>query len=223
VLRFQQSDHKKLNRNSSISGGIIIDNITLAQELPMPQLSWPGSATRPPDCSEYTFAWTTSARAENYQLQIYTHINGREEIVRDTLVSVDQITVRQLPKDSSYFCRVRMVNPYLKGEWSRPLVFRTFETFEVSLQIKGVISEKEGVMLQASHLPAYEYQWYKNGEPVSNEKNYVFNAREPGKYTVFISNKDCGVMSPPVKLEAKAFGVLSNSEETGNAKDQGGR
>ncbi|MFP4094620.1 MAG: hypothetical protein ACLFUB_09055 [Cyclobacteriaceae bacterium] len=222
VLRFQQSDSEKLNIENGDKRGLFLDNITIASALPLPVVSWPQNGNLP-DCSEYEFTWTTSSRAEEYHLQIYTHVSGAEEIIIDTVVQDKSYKMQKLPVDSSLFCRVKMKNGYLQSSWSQPLVFHTYETFSVDLQIRGTVEEENSILLQASEVPDVEYQWFRDGEPVDEQETHLFSAKKPGKYHVYIHNQDCGIASPSVVLRKEAFDVITTDEkDTASGSDNRG-
>ncbi|WPP53077.1 fibronectin type III domain-containing protein [Catalinimonas niigatensis] len=210
VIRFQQSGSRKFSGMGNLKGGIYIDNITVAQNITKPEILWPPDSTQLTECGVHTFSWTKTPLAENYQMQIYTYKGGNEVIVQDTIITEVSHTVKNLIEDSAYYCKVKAFNTYTSSKWSSPVAFRTFSTFEADLQISGKLKEENKVILQASEFPSYEYQWYKNGEPLNSKANHRFTVDEPGKYTVFISNKICGMMSPTLEISPSTLGFIED-------------
>ncbi|MEK6477562.1 fibronectin type III domain-containing protein [Catalinimonas sp. 4WD22] len=211
VIRFQQSGDRKFTGTGNLKGGIYLDDISVAQSIPAPQVVGAADSLLLNICGEYFFKWAKVKAAENFHFQVYTYEHGKEVVVQDTIITDASHTVTGLEEDSAYFCRVKAYNVYTSSKWSTPVTFDTFTTFEADLQIYDANSDQHKIVLQANEKPSYEYRWFKNGKPLDEESSHLCTVSEPGEYSVFISNNSCGIMSAPLKIEGETLGMANDN------------
>jgi hypothetical protein len=57
---------------------------------------------------------------------------------------------------------------------------------------KIIICPGETIRLQSSRDINWDYTWNRNGVPISNSNDFIYNATQPGSYTVLITNRLTG-------------------------------
>lgn len=220
VVRFQQSDDRRFDGRGNMKGGLYLDNVVVTNILNTPLVALPSDSTLLTDCQEYPLNWQEVINSTSYRAQLFVMDGEKEMVVKDTSLTSNKVLFTELAEDSTYYCRVQALGNFTAGEWSNPVMFRTYRMFEASLQISGVVQDENTVVLQASKLPAHEYQWYRNGEKLDSTNKPNLSVQEPGEYSVFITNESCGVMSPALEVNAKALG-LKEGEDTKKAASRG--
>ncbi|MCS6904721.1 MAG: fibronectin type III domain-containing protein [Bacteroidia bacterium] len=89
---------------------------------------------------------------------------------------------------------------------------------------KNIICPGETIRLQSSRDINWSYQWSRNGAPISNTNDFVFNATQPGSYTVTITNRltGCRATSPAVVLNENPLSFTTRVvEPTGCGQNTG--
>ena len=221
VIRFQQSDDRSFNGRGTMKGGLYFDNMVITHTLTTPLVSWPPDSSVLVNCREYPLKWQQVDYSKSYRAQLFVMDGEKELIVRDTALTANHINFTKLAEDSTYFCRVQAQGDFAEGSWSNPVMFRTYRMFEASLQISGVKEEENTVVLQASKLPAHEYQWYRNGEKLEATDTPQLSVQEPGNYSVFITNDSCGEMSPSLEVNAKVLGIKEGNGQNDSVVGKG--
>lgn len=221
VLRFQQSDDRRLNGRGNMRGGIYLDDITLTHALKKPVIVWPPDSALITDCREYPIYWDEVDHSTAYRAQLYAVHEEREVIIKDTTLSLNRVNFTELEEDSVYHCRVQALSDYTSSSWSSPISFRTHPIFEAAIQIVGEAREDSTLVLQASQLPAHEYLWYRNGVKLTSTGEPLLKVKEPGNYSVFITNQHCGIMSPVLEVSAEALGLEESSRKREQSAQNG--
>lgn len=215
VLRFQQSDDRRFDGRGNMRGGVYLDDITVTYALETPVVIWPKDSTLLADCREYPVYWKKVDHSTAFRGQLYALQEEEEIIIKDTTLSSNQVIFTRLEEDSLYYFRVKALGEYTEGGWSDPVMFRTYPVFEATLQIAGEMQEDSTLVLEASPLPSHIYQWFRNGEKFVSTGEPVLEVMEPGSYSVFITNRNCGIMSPVLEVSAEALGI---EEESGKSE-----
>lgn len=215
VIRFQQSDDRRFDGRGNMRGGLYLDDITVSYTLKPPKIMWPPDSAVLADCREYPISWSNVTRSTGYHAQLYTLNEEEEVVVIDTTINDNHINFTELEEDSVYYYRVQALGDYSIGSWSSPVMVRTYPVFEATLQIANELQEDSTLILEASAIPSYEYQWYRNGKQLVSTVEPLLQVQEPGNYSVFITNQHCGVMSPVLEVSAEALGL---EEEPGDSE-----
>jgi len=80
---------------------------------------------------------------------------------------------------------------------------------------KNVICPGETIRLQSSRDVNWNYVWNRNGVAISNSNDFMFNATEPGSYSVLITNRftGCRTLSPVQILNDNPLSFTTNVTE----------
>lgn len=226
VVRFQQSDDRRFEGRGNMRGGIYLDDIIVTHVLDTPVIAWPTDSAFLTDCRENVIFWEDVAHSRAYRTQLFVmHGEEQETVLIDTTLDINQIKFPQLEQDSLYYCRIQAKSDYYVGAWSKPVMFKAHQLFEVDLQISAPVKGDSTITLQASKLPSYEYYWYKNGEQLVSTLEPVLKVKEPGNYSVFVTNQNCGIMSSVLEVEKETLYQKENTSENepSASSDYGGQ